>query len=101
MKRGNNGLSNNSMDVRAKQQLCLERRPLPLTLTLAVSPHVISTVRRFLLKKPNGKIALLKTKTLRVKSNLRESRRRAEDGNTPNKSMNVRAKQRLCYQTFS
>jgi len=48
-----------------------------------------------LLKKPNGKIAYLKTKTLRVKSNLREVKRRAEDDDTPNNSMDVRAKQLL------
>jgi len=58
-----------------------------------------------LLKTTNGKIACLKTKTLPVKSKLREVKRRAEDDDTPNNSMDVRAKQRLSYQrllvTFS
>ena len=60
--------------------------------------RVNAAVRRFLLKKLNGKIADLKTKTLRVKINLREGKRRAEDDDTPNKSLDVRRKQRLCYQ---
>jgi len=51
-----------------------------------------------LLKKPNRKIADLKTKTLRVKINLREVKRRAKDDDTPNNSMDVRAKQRLSYR---
>ena len=41
-----NAASNTSLDVRAKQLLCLERRRLNLRLLLAVSTHVISTVRR-------------------------------------------------------
>ncbi len=36
--------SNKSMDVRRKQRLCLERRPLSFRLSLAVSAHVISAV---------------------------------------------------------
>lgn len=40
-----NGQPNKSMDLRAKQRLCYQRRPLIFTLSLAVSPHVISTVR--------------------------------------------------------
>ena len=39
-----NAPSNNSMDVRAKQRLSYERHPLNFTLSLAVSPHVISIV---------------------------------------------------------
>jgi len=57
-----------------------------------------------LLRNRNGNIALLKTKTLRVKSNLCEGKRRAEDGDTPNNSMDVRAKQLLfktCVVTFT
>jgi hypothetical protein len=38
------------MDARAKQRLCLERRPLLFTLSLAVSPRVISVVERLLIK---------------------------------------------------
>jgi hypothetical protein len=41
---------NKSMDVRAKQRLFYQRRPLPLTCVLAVSPHVISNVGRFVVK---------------------------------------------------
>jgi len=37
--------SNNSMDVRAKQRLCLLACPFTLNLSVAVSPHVISAVR--------------------------------------------------------
>lgn len=35
----------NSMDVRAKQRLCYERCSFPSRCVVAVSPHVISTVR--------------------------------------------------------
>ena len=41
---------NNSMDVRAKQRLCLLACLLNSELRVAVSPHVISTVRCFLVK---------------------------------------------------
>ena len=43
-----NGRHNNSMDVRAKQRLCYERRSFPQCCVKAVSPHVISTVICFL-----------------------------------------------------
>jgi hypothetical protein len=38
------------MDVRAKQRLCYQRRPLLLAGLVAVSPHVISAVSRFVVK---------------------------------------------------
>ncbi len=41
------------MDVRAKQRLCLGVVRQTLTGLVAVSPHVISTVRRFVLAKTN------------------------------------------------
>jgi hypothetical protein len=56
----------------------------------AVSPHVISTVRRFLKKKFRRGIFEIKAKTLRVSPMLREVKRRAEDDDTPNKSMDAR-----------
>jgi len=68
------GRANKSMDVRAKQRLCLERRPLSLTLTLAVSPHVISIVSRFLKRNSNAARLKSKAKTLRVSSTLREGK---------------------------
>ena len=40
-------MSNKSLDVRAKQRLCYQRVFLPLACMVAVSPHVISAVRRF------------------------------------------------------
>jgi hypothetical protein len=40
----NNAASNKSLDVRAKQRLSYQRRPLIFTLSLAVSPHVNSIV---------------------------------------------------------
>jgi hypothetical protein len=43
----NKHASNNSMDVRRKQRLCLPRRPLLFTSSRAVSAHVISAVKRF------------------------------------------------------
>jgi len=50
------------MDVRRKQLLCLERRPLDFTLSLAVSAHVISIVSRFLIKKFKRGIFEIKSK---------------------------------------
>ncbi|HLM61440.1 MAG TPA: hypothetical protein VK308_11610, partial [Pyrinomonadaceae bacterium] len=41
---------NNSMDVRAKQRLYYQRRPLNFTLSLAVSPRLISIVVPLLLR---------------------------------------------------
>jgi hypothetical protein len=42
---------NKSLDVRAKQRLCLERRLLPLACVDSVSPHVNSVVGRFVVAK--------------------------------------------------
>ena len=82
-------MSNNSMDVRAKHGRCFVCQ-----LARCFAPRHLSR-SAFLEKKPNGKIALWKTKTLRVKSNSCEVKRRAEDNDTPNKSLDVRAKQPL------
>ncbi len=46
----NNHAANKSLDVRAKQRLCYRGVFLPLTCVVAVSPHVISTVRQLPLK---------------------------------------------------
>ena len=46
----NNAPSNNSMDVRAKQKLCLNVARQTQTCVAAVSPHVISSVGRFIVE---------------------------------------------------
>ncbi len=45
------------MDVRAKQRLSYQRVFLPLACVLAVSPHVISTVRRLQVGSAEGTAA--------------------------------------------
>ncbi len=42
--------ANNSMDVRARAATLYERRSLSLKLRVAVSPHVNSAVRRFMMQ---------------------------------------------------
>ena len=46
----NKPMSNKSLDVSAKQRLCYRSCLLPLTCVVAVSLHVSSIVRRFVLK---------------------------------------------------
>ena len=82
--------SNNSMDVRAKQRLCYRVVLFPLTCVVVVSPHVISTVSRFSIGIRVAASLKSKAKTLRVSSPLCEVKRRAEDDDAANKSMNAR-----------
>ena len=76
--------SNKSLDVSGKQRRCF------LCQLACVCRHVSSVVGRFLFRKLKNEIAFLKTKTLRVKINLCEDKRRAKDNDTPNKSLDVR-----------
>jgi hypothetical protein len=48
------------MDVRAKQRLSYQRVFLPQTCQVAVSPHVISTVRCFLVKNGGAFLIFIK-----------------------------------------
>ncbi len=59
-------MSNKSLDVRAKQLLCYERRSLKLRLALAVSPHVNSIVRH--LSSLEGKLPKTQNGTFLVES---------------------------------
>jgi hypothetical protein len=58
------------MDVRAKQRLCYQRRPLNLNLSVVVSRHVNAAVRCFVFKNTKRGGFEIQAKTLRVKPKL-------------------------------
>ncbi len=88
--------SNNSMDVRAKQRLYYDVACFPLACVAAVSPHVISAVRCFVLKHKAMADLKIEQRRSAFPVKLREVKRRAKDKDASNKSLDVRRKQLLC-----
>ena len=84
--------SNRSMNVRAKQRLCYQRCSLLSRLSLAVSPHVISVVRRFVIKNIKSRLEKLITKHApRFPPTCVVGKRHAEDADAANRSMHASA----------
>ncbi len=89
---------NKSLDVRAKQRLCFYVALFPWRCVYSVSPHVNSIVSLFLNKNSNrGIFEIERQRRSAFLLKLREDKRRAEDNDAANNSMDVRAKHGRCF----